>query len=236
VLYAIGDVHGRADLLEPLLETIFKDVEDQPCLLVMLGDYVDSGEASRSVIERLANGPFPRSMETVFLKGNHEAALLDFIQTPETGPAWVEHGGRETLLSYGVRAPLHASDAKGWREASQAFSEALPESHTRWLEALRLFHISGEHFFVHAGVDKGRDPHDQDEATLLWTRGGFLRDHRRWPLTVVHGHTPEPKPVVVRGRIGLDTGAYATGCLTAARLKPGRVVFFSARAQRLKQN
>ncbi|MGJ3230767.1 MAG: metallophosphoesterase [Oceanicaulis sp.] len=231
-VYAIGDIHGRADLLDPLLEVIFKDAAGRPGVLVTLGDYVDRGQDSRAVIERLSLGAFPTGFETVFLKGNHEAAMLDFLERPEAGPAWVQHGGLETLLSYGVRPPTVSTDSEGWRATSEALRANLPETHISWLNALRLWHRHDGYFFVHAGVDKDRGPRDQDEATLLWTRRRFLSDRRRWPFTVVHGHTPEARPVVERGRIGIDTGAYATGVLTAVRLERTKINFFSAKAGR----
>ena len=229
-IYAIGDVHGRSDLLEPLLQKIFADAGGRDCVLVLLGDYVDRGSASREVIERLSSGGFPPTMQTVFLKGNHEAAMLDFLDQPEAGRAWVEHGGYETFMSYGVRPPAIDADIGEWREASNALRAAIPQSHLDWLKALELSFVHDRFFFAHAGVDKSFGPDDQDAATLLWARRSFLEDKRRWPLTVVHGHTPQTRPVVAQGRIGVDTGAYATGRLTAVRLENRAIDFFFARS------
>ncbi len=220
LVWAIGDVHGRDDLLGPLLEHILDDFRSSACeapVLIGLGDYVDRGPNSRAVIDRLLEVQMS-GVDCIFLMGNHEEALLTFLSEPQMGPSWAQFGGRETLWSYGVSPPTSAADAEAWRMTASAFADALPAGHLAFLQALALSQEIGDYIFVHAGVRPGLPMESQSRQDLLWIRHAFL-DHRGpFPKVVVHGHTPMERVVVTPYRIGVDTGAYATSRLSAVRL------------------
>jgi serine/threonine protein phosphatase 1 len=222
LVYAIGDVHGRLDLLHDLIKQIAADVAaskpaDKP-VLVFLGDYVDRGAFSRGVIDCLVSlGALP-DIELRALKGNHEQALLSFLDDVEIGPAWLQSGGAATLVSYGVAAPQTRIATELWEQAREAFTKALPPEHLAFLESLELYVEYGDYVFVHAGMRPGVPIERQSEQDLLWIRQDFLGETRPFSKVVVHGHTPEAEPFLGEIRLGLDTGAYATGILTAARL------------------
>jgi serine/threonine protein phosphatase 1 len=221
LVYAVGDVHGRLDLLEQLLDLIDGDAEASGTdrrTLVFLGDYVDRGPNSRGVVERLI-GDLPRGFDAHFLKGNHEAILLDFLAEPWRLDHWLQNGGEETMRSYGVDteglASLDASPAT-WRDA---FAQALPEAHLRFFRNLLLSVSFGDYLFVHAGVRPGVPLGAQSEADLVWIRAPFLNHAESFGKVVVHGHTPGQEPVTRPNRVGIDTGAVFTGRLTALRLE-----------------
>lgn len=227
-IYAIGDIHGRADLLARLLAAIERDSADAPGkpILVFLGDYVDRGADSRGVIDALLTLS-PERFERIVLRGNHEAALLTFIENPETGPYWLRIGGAETLLSYGV-APF-AADASSETLAAtaRALAAALPPRHLDFLRALPVSARLGDYVFVHAGLRPGRDLEAQTEEDLITIRAPFLKSAARWPFVVVHGHSPVETGYRDARRIAVDTAAYATGKLSAARLEGEGVSFLS---------
>ena len=153
------------------------------------------------------------------LKGNHEQALLEFLEDPSTGGAWADHGGRETLLSYGVAAPPKRSDTAGWLKARDAFAKALPVPHLNLLQSMPMTEVVGDYLFVHAGVRPGVALQDQKEQDLLWIREIFLDVDHGLGKMVVHGHTLVEVPEITSSRIGIDTGAYASGVLTALKLR-----------------
>jgi serine/threonine protein phosphatase 1 len=226
-IYAVGDIHGRLDLLETLSRRLVSHAEGAAAEIIFLGDYIDRGPHSAGVVDYLLANPFPDTMRCTFLKGNHEATLLDFLVNPAVGPAWMQYGGGETLMSYGVRAPLGKSDEAGWAEASQTLARILPSEHVGFYQRLQVSAERGLYFFAHAGVDPDRPLENQDEASLLWVREPFLNDTRKLSRVIVHGHTPASMPYADERRIGLDTGAYQTGKLTAACLEGGSVTFLS---------
>lgn len=219
-LYAVGDIHGRADLLAALMPRIVNHAAGLPQgvrrRLVFLGDYIDRGADSRGVIDQLVQPP-PEGFERVCLAGNHEEFLLGFLRDPAQAPLWLHNGGLETLESYGIGA----TEALALRPAhlAAAFAALLPPTHLRFLESLELLHVSGEVVFVHAGIDPARALHHQGRETLLWVREPFLSaEDACGGRLVVHGHTVTPRPQVRRHRVGIDTGAYASGRLTALAL------------------
>jgi serine/threonine protein phosphatase 1 len=224
VIYAVGDVHGRLDLLDPLLEQIGEealtagDHRPKP-VLVFVGDYIDRGAASKGVIDRVIAVQRERAFEVRALKGNHEEALLAFLEDANFGPTWCENGGTQTLASYGVTPPILRKDSDGWVKARDAFEQALPAEHVGFLAGLELSVVYGDYVFVHAGLRPGVPLGAQQERDLLWIRQEFLTAQRPFEKIVVHGHTPADEPFMGAHRIGIDTGAYATGLLTAVRLE-----------------
>jgi serine/threonine protein phosphatase 1 len=220
-IYAVGDIHGRDDLLAELLDRIEQDACGAPFdrnILIFLGDYVDRGLQSKQVLDRLT-GAGPAGFERVFLKGNHEQALLQFLSDAAFGKTWKYYGGLETLHSYGITELTLSDDPADFERARERFDAALPHAHRHFLETLQLSAEFGGYFFAHAGVRPGVALHRQIEEDLLWIREDFLESSSRYGKVVVHGHTPREEVVVRPNRIGIDTGAYMTGVLTALVLE-----------------
>jgi serine/threonine protein phosphatase 1 len=219
--YAVGDVHGRADLLEALLGELEADREaagaPPPTLLVFLGDLIDRGPDPRGVIDQVRALGGDAHWRVVALKGNHEDALLRFLDDPTFGPVWMQFGGEATLAAYGVAAPRGGVEAE-WTAARDAFRAALGPEHLEFLRSLPLTFEWGDYLFVHAGVRPGVPLAEQTEHDLLWIREPFLLSGRAADKVVVHGHTPARAPQLSRWRIGVDTGACFTGVLTALRV------------------
>lgn len=224
-VYAVGDIHGRLDLLDRLLITIVNDVAataPSRVSVVFLGDMVDRGPDSRGVIERLAAGPPPAlaGAEWICLRGNHEEAMLDFLADSSAGGRWFPWGGLETVRSY-----LGADGLGDWRgdmgEVRLNLRRHVPMAHRRFLEHLPMRHEIGDYLFVHAGIRPGVALESQHPADLLWIRHEFLDDTRWHGRMVVHGHTPDRQPQVRPNRIGIDTLAYDSGVLTALALRGG---------------
>ena len=212
-VYAIGDIHGRLDLLERAIAAIRRDVDAHgpEALTVTLGDYVDRGPASRGVLDRLAANPFPTPY--VALKGNHEAVFETFMATAEGGDHWRKFGGLETLHSYGV--PIaDMMMGRNFEAAAERLRAALPDAHRDFLASLKLSHMQDGYFFCHAGVRPGVALDRQSDKDLLWIREEFLGSTQDFGKVVVHGHTPVDAPDVRPNRINIDTGAFITGQLT----------------------
>lgn len=219
VIYAIGDVHGCADLLEDLTQQIVEDTEafEGERWLIMLGDYIDRGPDSARVLDILTLPP-PDGFRRFCLAGNHETMLLAFLDDPSNAQQWLNHGGYEMLSSYGIL-----------RETAQSISPVrlqkelghlMPAEHLDLLRTLPISLSIPGMVFVHAGIRRGVPMQEQSESDLLWIRNEFFEaDPDDGPL-VIHGHTPGPEPVIAPGRICVDTGAFATGKLTAVRLTP----------------
>jgi len=221
VAYAIGDIHGRLDLFDGLLGLILDDAASSRAkrlIVILLGDYIDRGPASASVLERISHLSTRRDLELHALKGNHEDALLQFLEDPAAGVGWVAHGGAETLASYGAAPPRLRSDALGWTRTRDDLRAAMPFAHLEFLRRLEPSFTLGDYFFVHAGVRPGVPLDEQTERDLLWIRDEFLLSEPKWSKVIVHGHTPVDAPVNEPMRLSLDTGAYATGVLSAIRL------------------
>jgi serine/threonine protein phosphatase 1 len=218
--YAIGDVHGRADLLERLLDRLEREALEYPArrMAIFMGDYIDRGPQSRRVLDILASGR-PFGFERRFLIGNHEQMMLRFLADPIGGRGWLGLGGATTLASYGVTPPTLTANAQELQHAAALLAERLPESHRLLLTSLERMIELGSYLFVHAGIAPGKALSQQTDSDLLWIREPFLTSKRALPLCVVHGHTPVHAPTANRQRIAVDTGAYATGLLTAARLE-----------------
>jgi len=236
IVYAVGDIHGRLDLLQLLLSKIDTDATaSKPIatpMIVFVGDYVDRGPSSKAVIDRLLAVQRSRNFEVAALRGNHENTLLEFLKDPNVGPTWAVHGGIETLRAYGVTPPPAGAGVDAWAMTRQAFSAQLPKRHLEFLLGLRLQLVVGDYLFVHAGVRPGVPLSEQSENDLLTIRRDFLIREAPFEKVVVHGHTPTEAPFSGPHRINVDTGAYATGVLTAVRLEGSNRRFLQARADR----
>ncbi len=223
VIYAVGDVHGRSDLLDRLLDRIRRDAAPRrgasKPVLIFIGDYVDRGPLSRGVLDRVVELKREGEFEVRALKGNHEAAMLAFLTNAEGGLIWCERGGAETLASYGVAPPESATDAAGWKAARDALELALPLQHLNLLLSLELTATYGDYVFVHAGLRPGVALSAQTEDDLLWIRDDFVNVQGAFEKVVVHGHTSMEQASMDDNRINIDTGAYASGVLTAVRLE-----------------
>ncbi|MDP2411979.1 MAG: metallophosphoesterase family protein [Pseudolabrys sp.] len=216
-LYVIGDIHGRLDLLDRIVEAIGRDVADggADALTVTLGDYVDRGPASCGVLDRLIGNPFPTPH--VALRGNHEQLFESFLEDPGVADHWRRLGGLETLHSYGV--PVSDMRAgRNYDEACARLRDTLPAAHRRFLQSLKTSFSHGGYFMCHAGVRPGVPLDRQSDQDLMWIREEFLTSTLDFGKIVVHGHTPSDAPEVRRNRINIDTGAFASGRLTCVVL------------------
>jgi serine/threonine protein phosphatase 1 len=225
-IYAVGDIHGRADILADLFASIDQDLKTHPTMRsieVFLGDYIDRGPHSRRVLDLLIARQ--RQRRTVFLKGNHEAYAYQVLSDPSLLLGWVHIGGINTLLSYGVKLSNGDHDQQAQQAIAAAFRHAMPDSHYHFLKGLALSLSCGDYFFVHAGVRPGIPLVRQSEQDLLWIRDDFLLHEEDFGKVVVHGHSPTNLPDIRANRINIDTGAYATGRLTCLVLEGDRMRF-----------
>jgi len=232
-VYAIGDVHGRADLLHALMDVISSDARssaDKPHL-VFLGDYIDRGFQSRDVISTLIELGRDDAFETVFLKGNHEQAMLRFLQDHKIGPDWANFGGRETLISYGISPPKSVNAVEEWQEIQKELVKTIPNQHVEFLEQLEVSHKIGPYGFVHAGVKPGVPYEQQTDEDRMWIRDEFLNAKDKEDLFIVHGHTPVNAPYSDHRRVNVDTGAYFTGRLTAVKIEGDKMSFLTNQFQ-----
>ena len=218
-IYAVGDIHGREDLLKQLFSRIDEDFKAYPIaktMHVFLGDYIDRGHGSAAVLDLLIERAGAHHME--FLKGNHEIYLTEFLENPRVLGAWAQYGALPTLASYGLTPIINA----GYKEQTELAAElcrAMPKSHGEFLAALKPCLTCGDFFFVHAGVRPGTPLSRQHEDDMLWIRDDFLLHEEPFEKIIVHGHTPVKEPDVRKNRINIDTGAYATGRLTCLKLE-----------------
>lgn len=225
IVWAVGDVHGRLDLLKPLVDAIISDAQASSMdrkVVVFLGDYVDRGPESRGVLQYLAGLQRDGSIEWRFLKGNHEEAMLDFLDDPSAGARWCEYGGDATLASYGLRLPDMRHMVEAWARIATDLDHKLTASERDFLEGLELSVTVGDYFFAHAGARPGESLERQTSRDLMWIRNSFLESDVEFEKVVVHGHTPTRDVYADHRRIGVDTKAYESGVLSALRLQ-GRV-------------
>ncbi len=217
-VYAVGDVHGRVDLLRKMHEAILKDVEAAAAnrkVVVYLGDYVDRGPDSKHVVDLLLDRPLS-GFERCHLMGNHEAFLLEFLIDIEAGPGWFFNGGLQTLASYGVKVGKNDEISFDTLVRIQDdFLRRVPERHINFFRKLDFYRTEGDYFFVHAGVRPGIPLVNQSDEDMLWIRDEFLASDQEYEKMIVHGHTITWEPDVRGNRIGIDTGAFASGVLTA---------------------
>ncbi len=214
--YVVGDIHGRLDLLDQLLEQIHREIDANPdgeILLVFLGDLIDRGPSSAQVVERLRVYRHP-GIRPVFILGNHEEVLLRILagQT-ELIPSWLRFGGAQCLQSYG--ADPNAIGVMDHEAALAAIKQAVPDEHVAFLNRFVDTCRFGDYLFVHAGIRPGVELEQQRQTDLRWIREPFLRDLTDHGFVVVHGHTISRGIDEQPNRIGIDTGAYHSGILTA---------------------
>jgi serine/threonine protein phosphatase 1 len=219
-IYCIGDIHGRADLLQELHKKIRADAKSHEGrnTIVYLGDYIDRGEQSSQVIDMLLSQPL-KGFDSVFLRGNHERVMLDFIAFPGAAAAWLTFGGREALNSYGI--PLaNIPGMQQMGELAQKLDEALPDTHREFItKTCEDSWQCGSYYFVHAGIRPGVPLEKQTQEDKLWIRDEFLSSTTNHGCIVVHGHSICQVPEILPNRIGIDTGAYSSGVLTCLVLE-----------------
>ncbi len=229
-LYAVGDIHGRADLLRELLSRIREHVQadavaTQPILL-FVGDYVDRGPDSRGVLDEILAEQQRDAFRIICLRGNHDAYLLNFLDNGDTGPMWLNVGGAATMLSYGVAPPRLKTELSAWRDASAQLKAAMPTQHIELLANTSLMARFHDYVFVHAGVRPGVALDRQKDEDVMTIRSRFLSsDDPAGGKVVVFGHTPFDEPYLRARKIGIDTGAYSSGVLTALRIFEEQVSF-----------
>ena len=218
--YAIGDVHGRLDLMLQLLDQIEEDNRERgpaETYVIFLGDLVDRGPHSEGVISHLLDRgvPFARP---VFLKGNHEELFLDVLSGKDDLVAkWLTYGGQECVESYGISrgATLNMTST----EIVERLRQAVPQAHEIFLRQMLDTFQFGDYLFVHAGIRPGMPLHEQSGSDLRWIREGFLESQDDHGLMVVHGHTIVERAEEHSNRLALDTGAYRTGVLSAVGIE-----------------
>jgi len=216
LVYAVGDVHGRAELLIKLVEMIRADISKRTftkATLVFLGDYIDRGYQSKEVLDYLIDLQIP-GVEIEFLAGNHEDMLMQFLVRPEESEVWLRVGGTAALASYGVFVP-DGADVASRIGASNELKRKIPKSHLAFLKDLKEHFRVGDYLFVHAGLRPGVPLDAQRRRDKLGIRGEFTEMEFDFGMRVVHGHTGVRRPVVTPNRVAIDTGAFATGVLTA---------------------
>jgi serine/threonine protein phosphatase 1 len=229
VVYAIGDIHGCLDELLWLEDMVAKDARDieGERWIITLGDHIDRGPRSAQVIEHLTGEP-PPGFRRISLAGNHEQLLLDFLAEPAANFQWLEFGGIETARSYGLRDAALSFGGPSARGIARQLASLIPEAHLDFLRKLPIsLSLPGFHF-VHAGLRPGLAMEEQTDEDLLWIREPFLDEIGSPAEVVVHGHTPTALPEIRPWRIGVDTGAFASGRLTAVRLRQGAAPVFMA--------
>jgi serine/threonine protein phosphatase 1 len=220
-IYAIGDIHGRNDLLIPLLDRIAEDTQKRKVSefqLVFLGDYVDRGPDSCAVVETILEIKLPKTT-VIALNGNHEVSMLSFLDDPLKGKRWLHYGGDATLRSYGITVSACDLEGQDIVEIGERFRQTLPGKHRTFFEGLSESYAVGDYFFAHAGVDPTLSLENQKEEDLLWIRDNFLLHEQAYEKVIIHGHSITPSPEFKSNRIGIDTGAFYSDKLTCLVLE-----------------
>jgi serine/threonine protein phosphatase 1 len=222
-VYAIGDIHGSLELVRDLLSKIEKENAALPgtTQFIFLGDYIDRGLYSKQTFDFLLQWRGTQKVAPIFLMGNHEQVMRDLLQKPdlELLKNWLQYGGRETLMSYGVNPSLALTDTDA---LFAAMAIKVPKEHADFLDSMKLSATIGDYFFCHAGVRPGTALAQQAERDLCWIRQDFVYHTGMFEKMIVHGHTIASEAEFMPNRIGIDTGAYATGRLTALGLEGTR--------------
>jgi serine/threonine protein phosphatase 1 len=225
VIYAIGDIHGHADLFRSILSKILEDAKAGKPRLVLMGDYIDRGTQSREVIGILLSPWFRSTFNPITLMGNHEAMLLAAMGNQKVADQWMHFGGAETIESYGIEFGMRST-----LKVMDEFRRKMPADHIGAISQMPLSHAEGKWFFTHAGVRPGVALAEQISDDLLWIREPFLTHEGEFGAVIVHGHSTTKDPEILPNRIGLDTGCgYGGGMLSAAALHhDGSVRLFQA--------
>lgn len=219
ILYAVGDIHGRQDLLTRLLTKIGDDIaaSGRPARVIFLGDYIDRGDNSKGVLETLTRLS-TTGRDCIFLRGNHEEVMLNFLDgQDDVLEDWMHFGGATTLGSYSI-APSSAVWRRGGDALREQMHARIPVSHITFLRGTTFSYEAGDYLFAHAGVDPTKTIARQTPEDFMWSRRNFLRHTGPYGKKIIYGHTIHAEPEVTPYRIGIDTGAYASGCLTCVRL------------------
>ncbi len=227
--YAIGDIHGRLDLFEPMIAAVEEEIAAAPTCdhrIVLLGDLVDRGPDSAGVIARTRVWQQTRNVRV--LAGNHEDMFLNAFNKPETLRHFLKHGGYETVLSFGLTA--HELSTLPLEEIYDLYCARIPQSVRDYVAGFETMIRAGDYVFVHAGIDPARPLSEQKRSDLLWIRGGFLDHQGALEKVVVHGHTIFDHVMDCGNRIGIDTGAFRSGVLTALVLEGDQRRILQARA------
>lgn len=231
--YAIGDVHGRLDLLDDLLARIRRELAERPArkvLLVFLGDLIDRGPSSAQVIELLRTLRMD-NVRTVFLLGNHEEVLVRILDGDTSLiPSWLQFGGAQCLQSYGV--DLRRIRRRSEDDVVTVVRRAIPQSHRDFLGSFVDTCRFGDYLFVHAGIRPGVSIEEQLQTDLRWIREPFLLDETDHGCIVVHGHTISDRVEERSNRVGIDTGAYRSGVLTALAIEGDQRWYLQTRRAR----
>lgn len=225
-IYAVGDIHGRADLLNEMFKRIAMDAaehkDSRNPRIILLGDYIDRGDNSRDVIDLMIS-----VMEALpegrleFLLGNHEAALLAFLQDPSRYSEWLRFGGLQTLSSYRVAPPKPNPTDAELVSVADALRASMGKAHLDFMMSLKRYLTSGDVIFAHAGLETGVPLAAQNDDAILWGRSDFIETGGVEGQRVIHGHYDAAEPVILPTRVCVDTGAYYSGRLTAIRLDEG---------------
>lgn len=219
-VYAVGDIHGQAALLEKALNFINDDARDfdgERIIEIFLGDYIDRGMHSRQVLDLLLESP-AEGHERICLRGNHEETLLQFLDAPEIIRKWVQFGGFTTFSSYDVAIPKTLS-GDGLIELHEAFLRALPHEHLTFIKNLELSYSIGGYFFVHAGVRPRIPLEKQQEKDMLWIRDKFLNHGSFYEKYIVHGHSPVAEMDIRDNRANIDLSKAEDGRLGCLKLE-----------------
>lgn len=249
VVFAIGDIHGRVDLLVKMHQQILSRCQDLPATtrkaIVYLGDYTGSGPDSAGVIDTLISAPLP-GFESAYLLGDNDLALISFLKGEADFLRWAqnkdekfdlpthylvsknviewlyENGGLQTLRSYGVETSIDPTPQNIAAMRVQLLRK-IPTDHLSFLENLRLSESRGDYFFVHAGIDPRRNLSNQNPSDLLMIEEPFLNSKKIYEKVIVHGHTPYLMPVIRTNRIGIGTQPDKTGVLSCLMVNGERV-------------
>jgi len=218
-IYAIGDVHGRLDLLKEIEAKIAKDTTTE-ARIVLLGDVIDRGPESAALLDFLLRPPPEPRLKRIVLRGNHEDMFLKFIDAPGANRKWLDFGGTATMASYGAFGDTTNGFSMSEKRLEQVIAAHIPQEHRDFLDTLPFWAAGDRTLFCHAGIDPDRDITAQTPRDLLWGNPARL-DAVNLPFLVVHGHVDIETPLVSKARINVDTGAWKSGILTAVCLSKG---------------
>jgi len=216
--YVVGDIHGRLDLFDALIAAIEEDDSQRPeaaTEIILLGDLVDRGPESAGVIARTREWQKRRTVRV--LAGNHEEMFLEAFEKPDVLRHFLKHGGRETIMSYGISKKQF--NAMTLDELFMMLPQIVPQSERDYVAAFEDMIIAGDYLFVHAGIDPTMPIAAQKRSDMLWIRDRFLSHEGPLEKVVVHGHTIFERVMDCGNRIGIDTGAFRSGVLTALVLE-----------------